>query len=54
MLVPPVVVGEELERRCLNEVYRFANFSESFHAIIPSWRYPNELVAEMLKKQKER
>lgn len=53
-LVPPVVVEGELKRGDLEEVYRFEDLSESFYAITPSRRYPNELVAEMLKAQKER
>ena len=52
-LVPPVVVEGELKSGDLKEVYRFADLSESFYAITPSRRYPNELVAEMLKAQKE-
>ncbi|MGD1978678.1 MAG: LysR family transcriptional regulator, partial [Akkermansiaceae bacterium] len=53
-LVPPVVVQGELERGILTEVYRFDDLSESFYAITPSRRYPNELVGEMLSRMKER
>jgi LysR family transcriptional activator of nhaA len=52
-LVPPVVVEGELKRGILTELYRFEDLSESFYAITPSRRYPNELVGEMLGSKKE-
>jgi LysR family transcriptional activator of nhaA len=51
-LVPPVVVSGELKRGLLEEVYRFKDLSESFYAITPSRRYPNELVGELLRERK--
>ncbi len=52
-LVPPVVVEGELKRGILTELYRFKDLSESFYAITPSRRYPNELVGEMLGRKNE-
>lgn len=51
-LVPPVVVTGELERGLLQEFHRFENLTESFYAITPSRRYPNELVGELLRARK--
>lgn len=47
-LVPPVVVVTELERGLLVERHRFADISESFHAILPDRRFPNPLVEDLL------
>lgn len=51
-VVPPVVVKGELERGILTEVYQFKDITESFYAITPSRRYPNELVGELLRDRK--
>lgn len=51
-VVPPVVVKGELERGILTEVYQFKDITESFYAITPSRRYPNELVGELLRERK--
>lgn len=48
-LVPPVVVAGELSRKQIVEFHRFSDISERFYAISPSRRFPNELVAELIK-----
>lgn len=47
-LVPPVVVAGELQRGLLAEYYRFSDIRESFYAIVPSRRFPNPLVEELI------
>jgi LysR family transcriptional activator of nhaA len=48
-LVPPVVVSGELQSRSLVEHYRIPQIRESFYAITPSRRFPNPILAEILR-----
>ncbi len=48
-LVPPVVVNEELRTGLLVERCRVPQIRESFYAITPSRRFPNPVLAEILK-----
>ncbi|KAB2667656.1 MAG: LysR family transcriptional regulator [Verrucomicrobia bacterium] len=48
-LVPPVVVQDELRQKILVERHRFPQIRESFYAITPSRRFPNELVRELVR-----
>lgn len=48
-LVPPVVVSGELKSRVLVERCRIPEIRESFYAITPSRRFPNPMVAEILR-----
>lgn len=50
-LVPPVVVRGELENGTLVERHSIAGIRESFYAILPSRRFPNELLREILNKK---
>lgn len=50
-LVPPVVVKNELAAGILSERHRVVGLSESFYAITPSRRFPNELLRELLKSK---
>lgn len=50
-LVPPVVVKGELQTRTLVEHYRIPEIRESFYAITPSRRFPNPILAEILKRR---
>ena len=52
-LVPPVVVRGELESRLLVEHYRIPQIRESFYAITPTRRYPNPIIAEILRGSKK-
>jgi LysR family transcriptional activator of nhaA len=49
-LVPPVVVRDEIEDGVLVETHRIAQIRETFYAITPSRRFPNPLVAELVKR----
>ena len=49
-LVPPVVVRDEIESGGLIETHRLAPIRETFFAITPSRRFPNPLVAELVKR----
>ncbi len=51
-LVPAVVVRDELRAGVLVERHRIAEIRESFYAITPSRRFPNELVRQLLAAQK--
>jgi LysR family transcriptional activator of nhaA len=51
-LVPPVVVKDELESGLLVERHRILQIKESFYAITPSRRFPNEIVRKLLKPKK--
>jgi LysR family transcriptional regulator, transcriptional activator of nhaA len=48
-LVPRVVVRGELESGTLVERHRFPEIRESFYAITPSRRFPNPVLAEILR-----
>ncbi len=48
-LVPPVVVRGELDNGKLVEYHRIAGISESFYAITPSRKFPNEILRELLE-----
>lgn len=47
-LVPPVVVQGELDNGRLVELHRIANIRESFYAITPSKKFPNDLLRDLL------
>lgn len=49
-LVPPVVVRGELESGKLVEKHRIVGLRESFYAITPSRKFPNETLRELLRK----
>lgn len=51
-LVPAVVVKDELASGLLVERHRIAQIKETFYAITPSRRFPNKLVQELVRKQK--
>ena len=51
-LVPPVVVKDELENGTLVERHQFPQIKETFYAITPSRRYPNQILRELLVKKK--
>jgi LysR family transcriptional regulator, transcriptional activator of nhaA len=53
-LVPPVVVAGELQSRVLVEHCRIPEIRESFYAITPSRRFPNPILAEILRRRRER
>jgi LysR family transcriptional activator of nhaA len=48
-LVPPIVVRDELETGVLVEYCRIPEVTESFYAIVQKRRFPNQLLAELLK-----
>ncbi len=48
-LVPPIVVRDELASGVLVEHYRIPEVTESFYAIVQKRRFPNQLLAELLK-----
>jgi LysR family transcriptional activator of nhaA len=48
-LVPPVVVRGEIQAGALVETHRIPQVRETFYAITPSRRFPNPLVAELVK-----
>ena len=48
-LVPPIVVRDELETRTLVEYCRIPEVVESFYAIVQKRRFPNQLLAELVK-----
>ena len=50
-LVPPVVVRDELRSKTLVERCRIPQLRESFFAIVPSRRFPNPLVRELLAQR---
>ncbi|MCB1279324.1 LysR family transcriptional regulator [Prosthecobacter sp.] len=47
-LVPPVVVRDELARGELVERHRLPQIKESFYAITPSRRFPNQLLRSLI------
>jgi LysR family transcriptional activator of nhaA len=49
-LVPPVVVSGELATGALVEHYRIPQVRESFYSIMPSRKFPNPILAEILGK----
>ncbi len=51
-LVPPVVVRDELQEGLLVERHRILQIKESFYAITPSRRFPNEIVRKLVEKRK--
>jgi len=48
-LVPPVVVRNEIEAGILVETHHIPQIRETFYAITPSRRFPNPLVAELVR-----
>jgi LysR family transcriptional activator of nhaA len=48
-LVPPIVVRDELEAGVLVEHCRIPEVNERFYAIVQQRRFPNQLLAELLK-----
>jgi LysR family transcriptional regulator, transcriptional activator of nhaA len=48
-LVPAIVVRDELESGILIEHFRITELTESFYAIVQKRRFPNQLLAELLK-----
>jgi LysR family transcriptional activator of nhaA len=48
-LVPPIVVRDELESGVLIEHCQIPEVTESFYAIVQKRRFPNQLLAELLK-----
>jgi len=51
-LVPPIVVKDELASGTLVERHRFPQIKESFYAITPSRRFPNQILRELMQKKK--
>lgn len=49
-LVPPIVVRDELQAGTLVEHARIPDLTESFFAIVQARRFPNPLVAEIVKR----
>jgi len=49
-LVPPIVVRDELAAGELVEVCPIANLSETFYAITQKRRFPNPLLADLIKR----
>jgi len=47
-LVPPIVVRDELESGMLVEHYLISQLMESFYAIVPNRRFPNQLLGHLL------
>ena len=50
-LVPPIVVRDELEAGILVEHCRIPEVIESFYAIVQKRRFPNRLLADLLKTE---
>ena len=48
-LVPPIVVRDELESGVLVEHCRIPGVTENFYAIVQKRRFPNRLLADLLK-----
>lgn len=51
-LVPPIVVRDELEAGVLIEHCRIPQLTESFYAIILNRRFPNQLLGDLLPREK--
>ena len=49
-LVPPVVVQDELTGGLLVERHRIPELSEAFYAVVPSRRFPNPLIRELVRQ----
>lgn len=49
-VVPPIVVSDELESGELVEIERFPELHETFFAITTARRFPNPLLASLLKR----
>ncbi len=52
-LVPPVVVQDELNQGVLTEWHRFPQIRESFYAITPDRKFPNQLVRDLITQGKK-
>lgn len=50
-LVPPIVVRDELEAGVLVEHFRLPDVQERFYAIVSKRRFPNPLLASVLKSE---
>ncbi len=48
-LVPQVVVRDEISRGVLVEKHRLTRIKETFYAVMPSRRFPNPLVRELVE-----
>lgn len=53
-LVPPVVVRDEIESGVLVETHRIPQIRETFYAITPSRRFPNQLVGDLVRHMAKR
>jgi LysR family transcriptional regulator, transcriptional activator of nhaA len=53
-LVPPVVVRDEIESGVLVETHRIPQIRETFYAITPSRRFPNQLVGDLVRQMAKR
>ncbi len=49
-VVPPIVVRDELKSGALVEIRRLPDLRETFYAITPSRRFPNQLLRELIPK----
>jgi LysR family transcriptional activator of nhaA len=49
-LVPPIVVQDELSTGVLVEVCRIEEVTERFYAILQTRRFPNSLLAELMRR----
>lgn len=50
VLVPPVVVRDEIEEGLLVQTHRIPQLKETFYAVTPSRRFPNPLVGELVSR----
>jgi len=50
-LVPPIVVRDELAAGILDELCPIPTLSESFYAITQKRRFPNPLLATLIKRE---
>lgn len=53
-LVPPIVVRDELASGLLVEYCRLPTITESFYAIVPTRRFPNRALSELLARKTQR
>ena len=51
VIAPPIVVRDELKTGQLSEFGQIGDLKETFYAIIPKRRFPNQLVEALLKDQ---
>lgn len=48
VILPPIVVRDELASGVLSEITRLPDLVETFHAIKPRRRFPNPLLRQLL------